>query len=848
MPEPSTVPSPHSRRVPSVATDAVIGASRAGTIVFWGAAARRTFGFSSAETLGQPLATVLDDIPLRAGRAYRTTGSRRDATRFEAEVDVESWSWQGEELLSIAVRDLARGDLFDDMLDVLSAASALEEVAPLLLERIATGIHAQAGALWTIDGSRSLRLRGSWPASDAIREPDSLSLRVWSSGQIEWTTADSHLSIAIPTSSAGVLQLFSRDADPPDAQTLALLTRVGTQIGMFIECARADAQARALFDNSLIATARIDGRGRLTDVNGAFASTFRFATTGDATGVRFADLLADEAQWPALLVSGREAREVLGRRRDGKPFFMLLSIVPLTDDSLLATAVDIADRKQSEIELHELIRTLDEAHEVARTGIFEQREDGFVRSSDELYRIFGVEARSRPLTLRFGIRHTVPEDRDRLRGAIELAIRGRNALDLKLRIRRDDGEQRVVRVHAKLTTQGGRLQRVAGKVVDITDEERAVADRVELQRQLSESKRLSSLGQLAATMAHEFNNVLMGIETFAEVLRRRTMSEPHAQTAVLRIQQSLARGRRITDEILRFTREQPPLVATIDVRRWLEDFLPEASALTSGRARVVVSEDLFIRGDVSQLNQVLANLVINARDASPEGPIVIEARRETSVEECLDLIVCDRGPGIPESIRDRIFEPLFTTKRSGTGLGLAVVHQVVMAHGATIDVKSEIGSGTEFHLHFPLVAEARTEIAGAAMRVLLVEDDPSVALALSALLEIEGIDLRVTARGDEGIREVARERPDVVLLDTGLPDMSGLDVYDQIATRWPTLPVIFISAKIDDARVAKLLVRPHIGFLPKPFEGEQLLNALVRVASARRLHSGHVPNRGQVTD
>jgi signal transduction histidine kinase/CheY-like chemotaxis protein len=378
------------------------------------------------------------------------------------------------------------------------------------------------------------------------------------------------------------------------------------------------------------------------------------------------------------------------------------------------------------------------------------------------------------------------------------------------------------------------LARIAGSAGRFISRERMS---VELQRQLGETRRLSSLGQLAATMAHEFNNVLMGISTFAEVLRRRTAGEVPVQNAVAQIQQSLGRGRRITDEILRFTRDPAPAMATIDVRRWLTDFLPEASALAGDRAELQVEEELFIRGDIALLNQVLANLIINARDAAPEGAIRIIAK--AAGDERLDLVIADSGSGIAPEIRERIFEPLFTTKRGGTGLGLAVVHQAVSAQGGTIEVESEVGRGTEFHLRFPLVAsDGELSDGRPVSRVLLVEDDPAVTFALCAVLEAEGIGVRTATNGRAAINSLAKEIPDVVLLDIGLPDVSGADVYTEIATRWPHLPVVFITAELDDSAVAQFLRRPHIGFLRKPFEAEQLLETLSRITAAKRPQSG----------
>lgn len=472
-------------------------------------------------------------------------------------------------------------------------------------------------------------------------------------------------------------------------------------------------------------------------------------------------------------------------------------------------------------------RMFTEAQELSESGVFEMGPGRVVRASDGLYRIFGLAPQSRPLTLHYFFRHTMAGDRDRLRGAIELA-RQRGSLEVKLRIRCDDGEIRFLRVNAKV-----RELRVIGNVQDITEEEAAARERVELQRQLGETRRLSSLGRLAATMAHEFNNVLMGISTFTEVLRRRTAGEVHVQSAVAQIQQSLGRGRRITDEILRFTREPAPSMSTIDVARWLSDFFPEAAALTGARAQLEVGHDLFIRGDIALLNQALANLIINARDAAPEGGIRIVAR--ATGDERLDLMVADRGTGIAPEIRERIFEPLFTTKRSGTGLGLAVVHQVVSAQGGTIHVESEIGRGTEFHLRFPLFAgDVDPHEEPRVASVLLVEDDPAVTLALHATLENEGIDVRTATNGRSAIGSLAKQTPDVVMLDIGLPDVSGVDVYNEIATRWPRLPVVFITAELDDTAVARFLRQPHIGFLRKPFEAEQLLETLSRITAIKR--------------
>ena len=305
--------------------------------------------------------------------------------------------------------------------------------------------------------------------------------------------------------------------------------------------------------------------------------------------------------------------------------------------------------------------------------------------SDELYRIVGLEPRSQPIDFELALGCVADDEREAVRERVESAIAGGQPMTLTCRVIRGEGETRVVRTHACVVPDPPRF---VGTVLDVTDD-----------AQDEEARRLSSLGGLAATMAHEFNNVLMGIESFASFLLRRK-TDPETQNAATHIQQSLRRGRAITDEILRFTRAVPPVLTEIDVRRWLTDF-----AAAEGRVRLEVGETpLLIRGDPSQLQQVLSNLVSNARDASPpDQPIVLRAAADDGM---LDLAVIDRGSGIAPEIRDRIFEPLFTTKRRGKGLGLAVVHQIVRAHGGSIRVRSEVGEGSAFHLRLPLVEGA----------------------------------------------------------------------------------------------------------------------------------------------
>jgi len=263
------------------------------------------------------------------------------------------------------------------------------------------------------------------------------------------------------------------------------------------------------------------------------------------------------------------------------------------------------------------------------------------------------------------------------------------------RVLRGDGRWVPARARIEEWTSGGRS--FCTIFLNATSDDEAARDR-------DDARRMRSLGRVAAAMAHEFNNVLAGIGSFAEYLNRRA-ADDGTRNAAMHIGTAVRRGKSITDEILGYTRAKPPALAVLDVHAWLQGFLPEANAITGGRTRLDDGARLFIRGDAAQLNLVLINLLTNARDASaPETPIVLRATtvmREES--EMLDLAVIDRGTGIAPEIRDQLFEPLFTTKRSATGLGLPLVDQVVRAHGGVVRLRTEVGKGSEFHVLLPLL-------------------------------------------------------------------------------------------------------------------------------------------------
>ncbi|MEO8217653.1 MAG: response regulator [Acidobacteriota bacterium] len=384
---------------------------------------------------------------------------------------------------------------------------------------------------------------------------------------------------------------------------------------------------------------------------------------------------------------------------------------------------------------------------------------------------------------------------------------------------------------------------LGGAVVTFTD----VTERALLESQEDKSERLSMLSRLAATMAHEFNNVLMGIQPFSEVIGREAGNNETIRKAVQRISTSLKRGKRVTEQILSFTRKASIVTRPIAFKKWAEELAQEARAILGPGIpfKIDIDDRIVVEGDSGHIQQVFLNLITNARDAMTGGSTLrLEVQPGSGngiyafgivehVERFAHIKLSDTGSGMSRETMGRVFEPLFTTRRSSTGLGLAVAHQIIVRHGGHIFFESAEGKGTTVHLFLPIStdpvkSEEAVSSAGRSgiRKLVLVEDDPDIAFGLAALLDLEGIEVTVAETGGAALGVIASADPDVVLLDVGLPDMDGSEVYFQIAERWPALPVIFSTGHGDRLRLEEIISKPHIGYLQKPYDLAELLGML----------------------
>jgi two-component system, cell cycle sensor histidine kinase and response regulator CckA len=278
------------------------------------------------------------------------------------------------------------------------------------------------------------------------------------------------------------------------------------------------------------------------------------------------------------------------------------------------------------------------------------------------------------------------------------------------------------------------------------------------------------------------------------------------------------------------------VMESISVAPWLAQFVKRAESMLGPRFHIecrIASghHDMTISADASLLDLTLMNIVANARDAMPAGGRLVIAAARPDERGMVEIKVEDRGAGISDANIGHIFDPLFTTKDGGRGLGLTIAYQAMKQQDGAISVESTVGAGTTFTLSFRDGQPAVAADAKHARRMLIVEDDEAVAEGLRVLLETEAFEVRVVATGAEAVPSIKQFAPDLVLLDVNLPDASGIDVLNDIRRHSPDLTVIFSTGHADGHALQELLER-DAKWIMKPYDVHELLALIASVTEA----------------
>jgi two-component system cell cycle sensor histidine kinase/response regulator CckA len=379
---------------------------------------------------------------------------------------------------------------------------------------------------------------------------------------------------------------------------------------------------------------------------------------------------------------------------------------------------------------------------------------------------------------------------------------------------------------------------------------RDISDKKRLEEQLHQSQKMEAFGQLAGGVAHDFNNLLTVISGYSELLMAELPPDDPKKKMADQIHRAGKRAAALTRQLLAFSRQQvlePKVldlnVVVTDIEKMLRRLIGEDVQFTTVLGAAISP----VKVDSGQIEQVIMNLAVNARDAMPQGGKLTIETREADLEESYTqthpeaktgrfvmIAISDTGCGMTPEVKARIFEPFYTTKDvgQGTGLGLAVVHGIVKQSGGNIDVYSEVGVGTTFRIYLPTVQQPAATSAGSAPEmpsrgsetILLVEDEDSVRELAMFVLRQCGYKVMTAPEGLAALQLVAncREKIDLLLTDVVMPQMGGRKLAETLLAEHPELRVLFMSGYTDDAVVRHGVLQSNANFLQKPFSPNSL--------------------------
>ncbi len=617
----------------------------------------------------------------------------------------------------------------------------------------------------------------------------------------------------------------------------------------------------------------VDQHGRFKFVNHTLATWLQVTPDELVKGdVRLHDVLNDAPKGVAsyAIASGPQGElrgEVVMRRRDGKlfPAAITQTVVASEDGKTLRTRSivrDLSPEREWQMALSLSEYRFQRLFAEAPIGILLLDARMVVMECNQAFQT--IARRPREAVINLPLVDLVAQPEKEAAGtSLEQVMAGSDLLKpLELHI--DADHTIVVHVFAKRFGASGSHgeppteQGLMLYFIDVTEQKK-------LEVQFAQSQKMQAIGQLAGGIAHDFNNLLTAMIGFCDLLLQRHKPGDQSFSDIMQIKQNGNRAANLVRQLLAFSRQQtlqPKVLNLADVMSELTNLLRRLIGAQI-QLDVIHGRDLgLVKVDQGQLEQVIINLVVNARDAMPQGGTITIRTRNVQQERAIirgqdemppgdyvSIEVADQGCGIPPENLSRIFEPFFSTKEigSGTGLGLSTVYGVVRQTGGFINVESKVGSGSTFIVYIPIVREdnqlrivsntedPRDEKPGpdltGAGTILLVEDEDAVRIFSARALRNKGYNVLEARSGEEALAHLSREGEniDLTITDVVMPQMDGPTLYKHLKERWPEMKVVFVSGYTEDRLREQFTSGEVIHFLGKPFTLKQLAGKVKEV-------------------
>ena len=404
----------------------------------------------------------------------------------------------------------------------------------------------------------------------------------------------------------------------------------------------------------------------------------------------------------------------------------------------------------------------------------------------------------------------------------------------------------------------GNIRGSSAIITDITERKHAADEKKKLEEQLFHAQKMESIGRLAGGIAHDFNNILVGIMGYAELLNIKFQDETSSEGKAAKvIFKSAQRAANLTKQLLGFARGGKYNLVNFNVDDTIEDIIKVSDKIFEKKISVKFdfAEDIkIIKADKNQFQQIITNLIINAKDAMPKGGVLSFKTENRYIDEeysrgfpefkpgnYVKISITDSGMGIPESIRGNIFEPFFTTKGEGkgTGLGLATVYGIVKNHGGHINFSSKTKQGTTFNIYLPSSGKLepqikrKVEIVKGNATILIVDDENFVIKLTENMLKKLGYKVYTAESGKKTVEIYKKKKNDIdlVLLDMIMPDMDGKQTFAELKKIDPDVRVLLSSGYSKNDKAEKIIKEGALGFVQKPYTFQELSEIVSKTLS-----------------